>query len=526
MDLSLPLMGVLGLIGYNINNRSKSRESKEKRDKIPSSEIREGKTIYESKDYVMIKNKEQEKLNAFYKDKNTIISTNRYNVTTNKLSPGGKNKTRIVKPNTKVEILNNADKIYAGPMFKEGGYYTNVEVSPKELKENFDSDISELSGLKTDFTHKNMQPYFGSNVKNHVDGVSILDKYNGRNFIEKKEVELDNPTNKQTTTGMKAYTELIDKSRFQVGRIMNNVLPFKQYKEPPIPQELARGTDKNIDQLRALNNPKISLKSLVNHGSGNYKRPIDPNFVKNKTDTTYEGDFNGIYPTFTKNLEEGYIPRRDYDIKYTQKSDLMETEYKKNPAYIPRGDRTQISADGLDKTASYYPGSSHFEMANDWVRNLKNPVPLRDEKIQNTYVAYEQERETTNRETFGNVHTNTGDTMRSLDKAKTTNKELTIYSYTPTPQSQIEKAPVGREFYNKASIKTKPSIEYYAGGVKKFAPQSNKSRIAQRSKVTFEDYTGPVKMNNIKSPAKLNIGKNTVNRKHNQMETDFTYRIG
>lgn len=526
MDLSLPLIGVLGLVGYNLNRKPNSREYTDKRIKIPTSELQNGESIYENKDYIRIKNDEQSRLDSFYGDRNKIIATNRYTTRTNNISTGGQNKVNKnpIDSVSEIKLQNKNERIHAGPMFREGGYYSME--STKDLKEKFESDISELSGMKTDFTHTNMQPFFGSNVKQPVDGVSMLDKYTGRNFMTKKELELEKPTNKQEIHGMKPFTQLVDMSRYDPGRFSNNVLPFKQYKEPPIPAEYARGTDKSVDELRPLNKPKASgLEARINPGSGDYMRPVDPDFVKNRVSTAYAGDFNGLYPTFSKDMEETYVARREDELKYTSKGDVMEASYNMGHGYTMRGDITRLSNDEGDKTSSYHQGSHHFEMANDWIRNAKKPIPLRDENTQYTYTAYEQERETTNRETMGNAFSSMGSKMRSLDKAKTTNKELSNYSYTPAAHSQREKAPVGREFYNKINRKEKPTMEYFAGGGKKFAPQSNKAIIAQRPRVAFEDYNGPAKMNNIQLPDTSNIGVDTSNNKYHQMETDFSYRL-
>lgn len=526
MDLSLPLIGVLGLIGYNINKKPNSREYTDTRIKIPTAELQNGKTIYESKDYVRNTKNEQTMLDTFYKDENTIISTNKYTTRSNTTALGGANTVGKLPRDSVGGMIdvNKGDRIHAGPMFKEGAYFS-TEISPKEINEKFDGNVSELSGIKTDFTHTNMQPFFGSNVKQSIDGVSMLDKYTGRNFANKMEVELEKPQNKQEINGMKPYTQMVDTSRFTVGRTMNNVLPFKQYREPPIPQEYIRGSEKNVDELRPLNKPKAGgLEARINPGSGNYQRPVEQDFVKNRVSTTYAGDFSGIYPTFNKNTEQTYTSRQQDDIRMTTKNDL-ETEFNTYNRYSARGDTKLISTNEEDKTASYYAGSKHYELPNDWVRNATVSVPIRDENIQNTYTAYEQERETTNRELIGNAFEAKGDVMRSLDKAKTTNKELSNYSYIPTPGAVIEKAPMGREFYNEIEFKTRPTQEHFAGGVKKYAPQATMPITSQRQRQGTKDYNGPIKMNNIQLPDMRNIGENTTNKKYKQMETDFTYRL-
>lgn len=517
MDLSLPLIGVLGLVGYNLNKKPNTREYTDKRIKIPTSELQNGKTIYESKDYVRYQAEEQSKLDSFYKNKNTVISTNSYTTNSNTTFPGGINKVtgNPIDSVSQINYPNKETRIYNGPMFSEGGYYS-LDTAPKELKETFDSDVSELSGLKTDFTHTNMQPFFGSNVKQPQ-----LDAYGSMPLVAKTEVEMQMNTDTQDINGMKPFTQLVDMTRYTTGRSINNVVPFKQYREPPIPPEYARGSEKSVDELRALNKPKATgMEAVINHGSGNYMRPIDPVFVKNRVNTVYSGDFNGIYPTFNKHIEETYIPRTIEDLRMTTK-DVMENPYNMGTGYYPKkGNKTQISRnEGSD---TYHTGSHKFELANDWVRNAKRGIPLRDENTQDTYIAYEQERETTNRENFGNVFKPTADKMKSLDKAKTTNKELTLYSYTPTAHSQIQKNPVGREFYNKTHSKTKPSKEYFAGGVKKFTPQNNKANVSHKQRTTVKDYTGPTKMNNIQYQHM--VGE-TSNKKYKQMERDLGYRL-
>jgi hypothetical protein len=51
MDLSLALVGVLGMIGINLNKQVNSRDYTEKRTKIPDSEMSNGKNVYESRDF-------------------------------------------------------------------------------------------------------------------------------------------------------------------------------------------------------------------------------------------------------------------------------------------------------------------------------------------------------------------------------------------------------------------------------------------------------------------------------------------
>lgn len=526
MDLSLPLIGVLGLVGYNLNKTPNSREYTDKRVKIPASELRNGKTIYESKEFVRITNDEQTKMDKFYKDEKTVKGINNYTTKFNNTSIFFNPQERDTIPkNSKdqIKLLGPSEKVYAGPMFKETGY--SAEPLIADVKESFSQDISPLSGMKTDFKHTNMQPFFGSKVKQPVDSVSILDKYTGRKFITKKEQFMNVPENKQDINGMKLYTDLIDKSRFTPGLTRNNVLPFKQTKDAPIPGEYNRGQQKNVDELRALNKPKASgMEARINVGSGNYVGPMDQEFVKNKNITTYRGDFNGMLPQFSKDQEAQYIGRDALDLRDTNKKQAMESSYEYAPAKYTNGNKMQVSTDETDKGASFYGGSHKFESANDWIRNVQNSIKMRDENSQQTYTAYTQERETTDVEKFGNAFDKRGNVMAHTEKAKTTNKELTSYSYTPSAQSVIEKAPMGIEFYNKFEMKEKPTREYFAGGAKKFAPQSNKAIIAQRPKTTFQDYTGGARMNNMQSADVKNIGQNTSNRK--TMETDFTYRIG
>lgn len=169
-------------------------------------------------------------------------------------------------------------------MMNAGG----VEANPNYMDGDFMK--SELTGQKmktSDFVHNNMQPFFGSRVRQNVGAdanVGRLDRYTGAGStdIRKKEVEqmFDN-----TTTPFGNVYGLEDASEFIQGRInepraRNGEKPFEQIRVAPgvgegfsatgkggfqqlEVNELMMKNIKRTDDLRVADNPKLTYKMPV-----------------------------------------------------------------------------------------------------------------------------------------------------------------------------------------------------------------------------------------------------------------------
>ena len=174
MDLSLPLIGILGLVGYNLNKNLNSREYTDKRVKIPLADLPNGESIYESKTFVRTKDQEQKRLDKFYNDSKNVQHTNKFTVAhkdkINKIKSDkvvsfkGEHSSDVTKPTTKANL------VAGGPMFNTSKYFIPEDVT-KDFKsgEKF-TNVSELSGASTDYSHANQVPFFGSHVKGSNTG--------------------------------------------------------------------------------------------------------------------------------------------------------------------------------------------------------------------------------------------------------------------------------------------------------------------------------------------------------------------
>jgi hypothetical protein len=163
-----------------------------------------------------------------------------------------------------------------------------IEEPPTYLADGtFKSSLSGQTMSASDFTHNNMQPFFGSRVRQNVDPnatSSYLDKYTGAGStqIRKKEVEtmFDNTQEPfGNVFGLENASEFVQ-SRINDPRNRGGERPFEPVKVAPGVGEGFSSTGKGgfqqfevnevmmkslrkTDDLRTANNPKLSYKTPV-----------------------------------------------------------------------------------------------------------------------------------------------------------------------------------------------------------------------------------------------------------------------
>lgn len=180
----------------------------------------------------------------------------------------------------------------------------NVEANSTYVTENF--VVSPLSGQtisSTDFTHNNMTPFFGGQVRQNVGpntNTSILDSFTGAGTtnIAKKEVETMFNTAQTpygNPTGMENNTEFVQ-SRIETPRSRAGEKPFEPVRVGPAVKEGFGNTGKGgfqqyevnetmmrsikrTDDLRTADKPKLT-----------YDKPVIPgvSFVTNAANSTGE----------------------------------------------------------------------------------------------------------------------------------------------------------------------------------------------------------------------------------------------
>jgi hypothetical protein len=221
--------------------------------------------------------------------------------------------------------------------------YRDEEQRKKIIKDNFFE--STLSGQKIntdDFTHNNMEPFFGGTIKqNNIDNdnnISILENHTGSGVKYNKNKEENvcfsdivkrTPLDEMGTND--SYQ--LEYERMSKSVHKNNELPFeKTYVGPGLdngftsepsqrgfqPDDREYVNTKTIDELRVGTNPQVSYGGVVIKGQKSIKRGIAPKMEKNKVDTFHEQTPDMWFKTtgaYTKNKDRPCIIMKDTNRK-------------------------------------------------------------------------------------------------------------------------------------------------------------------------------------------------------------------
>lgn len=250
---------------------------------------------------------------------------------------------------------------------------------------------SEMAGRyfeANSFVHNNMQPYFGSHVKQNTDvtgNKNILENYTGANDdirIEKKGVpSFFAPVQGLTNIhGSKISTDFLQ-SRMVVPTIQNNVQPvpqirvgkglglsthtaagggFHQFEV----QDMARNMYKTVDDLRVANKPKIALTAPINtSGQRGSKRTSTPIVALNRYKAHYHENLP-MFPTSAPIQKEslGGI----MTVKDTHRAHALD-----DPYFAP-GIST-IKAGTIAAPMSHEPSRRELHGVYDQVVNIRMP---------------------------------------------------------------------------------------------------------------------------------------------------------
>ena len=246
------------------------------------------------------------------------------------------------------------------------GLFDENKAKKGEIKHEYKSNLffkddknetSELSGKKVFMTHNNMVPFFKGTM-NKMDSKSpLLESFTGNSELYRtKDVVKDLfIPQKDNTTGMPVNTDAYQ-ARFQKPLIMNNVTPVPQIR---VGKGIGQGYDstpvggyqqlderdyvmpKNVDDLRAKNNPKMSFQGKIIDGQKTVKRANKPTFVKNKADTFYKNNPERYFTTTGQEIKQAVKP--EIEVKYTTRPETNVT-YKGNAFYKKEGDRPETLA--------------------------------------------------------------------------------------------------------------------------------------------------------------------------------------
>lgn len=269
--IELYVLGTLSAMGYLLNKSSKTVQTKS--GYVNVNEMPSQENIYSSKYFEQVKKIEERKaakMHSLSKNpkKNNVISKN-FNLESQQPITTQTN----TLPVSKVKSL------------------TGEYIDPN------------------DFTHNNMVPFFGGNVKQNMDeqsSRSILENYTGVSDIFKNKEEVPSMYDCKRDFG---YVNGMDnkddfyRERMVQSRVQNNVVPIPQVRVGP---GLNQGYSskptggfqqydtldlirpKTVDELRVASKPKLSFEARTVDGLKTGLRAEAPNLVKNRVETFFE----------------------------------------------------------------------------------------------------------------------------------------------------------------------------------------------------------------------------------------------
>uniref|UniRef100_A0A6C0BW83 Uncharacterized protein n=1 Tax=viral metagenome TaxID=1070528 RepID=A0A6C0BW83_9ZZZZ len=270
----------------------------------------------------------------------------------------------LVRAANDFEDLNNYENANAATdrYFQQDVYQQEANADPNK----FYSLTGEQVSLDN-FTHNNMQPYFGSTVKQRTfdlnSNESILDSKQGtgsQSFQKEARAPLFAPSAHMSWTNGAPNSSDFIQSRVIPGRNMNNVKPWQEIRVAPGMDDgyTAAGSGgfnagmsareqwapKTVDELRTTNNPKLTYDGVIT-GVKHYttNRGIEGAVEKNRPDTFFINSPDRYLTT--TGLEKKQMARGIQMLGNTNRVDTT-TEYY-----------GALGGDG--RNSSYVPGAYH-----------------------------------------------------------------------------------------------------------------------------------------------------------------------
>ncbi len=391
----LILLGVLGA-GYLLN------EDKEKKQKVynevtPPLFVGSGNTIY---------------------DMNNVKDAQRYEV-----DMVNKHHEEAMKGDSKVvDALNMGGRNTLQNEFVTGGNSVDSISGEKIDKDNF---LINDQGIK-------VEPFFrGSGPPDpNEEGFRNLEVHQGGYHARRtSRTELGPMFNLERTYGNVFGSTFsganADQSRYIEGNYRTNELPFEQERVQHIDvkSDINRDVDllyanrNSTDNIRTLNNQKVSFMGKVLSGKGIDKRGEQGEVYKHLPDRDYVNDADRWLVT-TGAIDAPLI-RPEQDIKDTNRQYLND---------MPTGIAAPVV---LEKTENRpkFKKSTNQHLVTDTNRNISLENKYNDnDHNKSSYFVYPNEREITSERTYeGNIKSVfTGETERLYDNVKPTIKETTL----------------------------------------------------------------------------------------------------
>jgi hypothetical protein len=423
-------------------------------------------------------------------------------------------------------ILPNLNKIFNGPMFNLEKYFVGQENTTEfNTKEQFDN-VSKLSGKKLETGHQNMQPFFGGKIKN-ADTSTVLNRYNGNGYYEKPKQEVEAIRNGPVNNvhGNVLFTDSIQQDRFIASTYQTALLPFDQVRVQPIPAQDNRGRQIGIDELRGDVNPKIVLEGRFTPGKTIDKRAQIGEVPDAKISTTYELGPSKQFRTTGE--DEGTYYQDTNHFRTSKKDIISESQFNQNGAVNYREGSILRAGRNDDGHNTVVQNDKRGNWKGDWVRSRKTvSINSNDIPTAENLNLRGQQREEGNRQNMGNLTNKLAGVRGRFDEnLKTTNKELSLYTYKGGSNGNSIKKPNDRQAWYKNETKTKNTKEFIPGGKKANAPGVGVAdfNFETKDRVNPGSYLGPSSVFVQPSTNVVNFGNVTQNKFGG--EDDFNKRL-
>jgi len=282
--------------------------------------------------------------------------------------------------------------------------YDNMENSLPGKFTSISGDVVDVKNLK----HNNMKPFFGSKVKQRGvnDTDYILDNMQGagtEHFRKKEQESLFKPTkNLGWNHGTPSTSEFMQ-NRMNPGNSRNNDKPWEEIRVGPglnqgfgskgsggfnsSMESRGEWIDKTVDELRTLNNPKVSYDGVTLGGKNiSTNRGIEGKFEKYNPDTYYN------------NTPDRYLTTTGSHIKQTAKSEQVMGNPKRSETSIEYyGNKSNYN--GASYVKRKYKDSTKNQLGAEQTGGAYTGNSLRDNK-KKSYNILPNARSTTEDNTF------------------------------------------------------------------------------------------------------------------------------
>jgi hypothetical protein len=526
MDLTLPIIGLLGAIGYKLSTSESTKKNK-LNDNFLSREKPSSRHIYNSNFITESQLKERELSTLNYLKSHNPVRTNV--IDSNVFNLDCNSERKDIKYCNDRFSTEESEDLLNGPLFKQNNDYLN----PKYLVENYtNGPLSELSGLPMEMSHNNMMPYTtikkDSQIMNNYDVFqTTLNKYTGNDKTRApKNTEPFFQNAPERLPNQPAYTQLVDHQRFNTSQRISGVIPVDQTTVGKIPQQLIRSPVKTVDQLRSKINPKQIYEGRTNHKGGPTERADIESFQrKSRTEGMYELNFDRS--TISSNIKANNASHAITG-NYSNNRDKLVNEDILGTPSLNKSSYLGVSENFNDITALRKDAVNSNDSQNG-IRNAKmNMYSQKDTQnnINNTYLK-DQERDTTiaNRYTGPAGKSSLGKRQTEYDEspAKITNKEMNLKEYIGVTSNPIN-APMDYESQKNFQINHKVMKENYTsnGGRESGTNKNMFSNYKLNNKAEMTNYFSTVKKTSPTQTLTANIGEYKNNNKLSN--TDFKER--